>query len=169
MSTSEYNFYLINLEKVAISNDYPYGYKETGEAVSIEINFNKKANDITTGYIRYIKCEGLSDIGEARVYEETYANSNITRVFVPNNAINVQTPVKLTLIFVGDERRSVFDDFNKYIRNGYHAYWDTAREKKIYFYIKDAITPSFDGFKGGEPYIMCTYTLTNVLGITLDV
>lgn len=121
------------------------------------------------GGLKYMKCEGLEDIGEARIYTETYADSDRARVYIPTELTNEPTTVKLTLIFVGDNRRSSFNSFNEYIRNGFHAYWDTARNKELIFYVKDQIKPSDDIYKGSTPYIQCTYTLTNVFGKTTNV
>lgn len=155
MSTQTYRFYM---QKVTLGAGGEY--IKTGTKFDLEANFSG---------LKYVKCEGLEDIGEARIYTETYADSDRTRVYIPTELTNEPTTVKLTLIFVGDNRRSSFNSFNEYIRNGVHAYWDTARNKELIFFVKEAIKPSEDMYKGSTPYIQCTYTLTNVFGKTTNV
>lgn len=155
MSTQTYNFYM---QEVTLEN---------GEYVKVEDTLKDLETDF--GGLKYMKCEGLEDIGEARIYTETYADSDRARVYIPTELTNEPTTVRLTLIFVGDNRRSSFNSFNEYIRNGFHVYWDTARNKELIFYVKDQIKPSDDIYKGSTPYIQCTYTLTNVLGKTTNV
>lgn len=116
--------------------------------------------------LKYIKCEGLEDVGEANVYTEVFADSDRLRVYVPENVTHKATEVKLTLIFVGENRRSTFNNFNEYIQQGFHAYWDSARKKRFVFFVKDAIKPSEDKFIGSTPYIEATYTLSNIKGKT---
>lgn len=155
MSTQTYKFYM---QEVTLNN---------GEYE--EIDDTKKDLEVNFSGLKYVKCEGLEDVGEARVYTESYADSDRTRVYIPTELTNEPTTVKLTLLFVGDSRRSSFNSFNEYIRNGFHAYWDTARNKKVIFYVKDPIKPSDDIYKGSTPYIQCTYTLTNVYGKSTNV
>ena len=155
MSTQTYKFYM---QEVTLEN---------GEYVKVEDTLKDLEADFSG--LKYMKCEGLEDIGEARIYTETYADSDRARVYIPTELTNEPTTVKLTLIFVGDNRRSSFNSFNEYIRNGFHVYWDTARNKELIFYVKDQIKPSDDIYKGSTPYIQCTYTLTNVLGKTTNV
>lgn len=140
---------------------------EKGEYVKVEDTMKDLEADFSG--LKYLKCEGLEDVGEARIYTENYADSDRTRVYIPDELTNEPTTVKLTLIFVGDNRRNAFNTFNEYIRNGIHAYWDTARNKELIFYIKDGIKPSDDIYKGSTPYMQCTYTLTNVYGKTTNV
>lgn len=119
--------------------------------------------------LKYIKCEGLENVGEANVYTEEFADSDRLRVYVPENVTHKATEVKLTLIFIGEKRRASFKAFNSYIERGFHAYWDTARNKKLIFFVKNAVKPSEDIYKGGKPYIEVTYTLSNVYGKTTNV
>lgn len=118
--------------------------------------------------LRYSKCDGLNDIGESVVYEESYPESDSVRLFIPDNPINKQTIINLTLYFVGDSRQKVKDDFDDYIRKGIHKYWDTARKKEFTFYVKDKITPSEERSYGGIPYIEVTYKLSNINGKTFN-
>lgn len=116
--------------------------------------------------LKYIKCEGLEEVGEANVYTEEFADSDRLRVYVPENVTHKATEVKLTLLFVGENRRSIFNTFNSYIEKGFHAYWDSARNKKLIFFVKSPVKPSDDIYKGSTPYIQVTYTLSNVYGKT---
>lgn len=119
--------------------------------------------------LKYAKCEGLNSIGERVVYVEDYADDNRRRVYMSDEPIHKPIDVKLTLYFFGDDRQYKFDVFNSYIMDGYHAYWDTARRKKVIFYIGKSVTPSKDIFIGGKPYIEVTYTLNCVYGKAINV
>lgn len=158
MSTQTYNFYMQKVEWNEVSSSYT---PMEGEAVKdLEKDFKG---------LRYVKCEGLEDTGEARIYTETYADSDRTRVFIPSPLTNEATTVKLTLMFWDTDttiRQDVFDEFNEYIRSGFLAYWDSARKRKLIFYVKSATKPSEDVYKGSVKYIQCTYTLENVYGKT---
>ena len=117
----------------------------------------------------YKKCEGLNTIGKPRVYTEKYADSDRLRSYVPTNITNEATVVKLTLYFMGENRQSAYDSFNSYIREGHHAYWDTARNKRFDFFLSDAIDVSNEMWYGSTPYFEATYTLQNLNGKTVDV
>lgn len=120
--------------------------------------------------LRYAKCEGLEDIGAAKnIYEEVYSDADQVRVYIPNEVKNEATEIILTLYFTGDSRSSVRDEFNEYIRNGYHRYWDTARNKWFVFYVKDKLNVGESMWHGSTPYIKCEYKLKNIFGKTFEV
>ncbi len=119
--------------------------------------------------LKYLKCEGLNNIGERKVYVEEYSDDDRKRVYIPKEHICNPIEIKLSLLFVGDDRQYIFDKFNTYITDGHHAYWDTARKKRVIFYISKPITPSDDIFKGSTPYIKVTYTLSCVYGRAFNV
>ena len=52
---------------------------------------------------------------------------------------------------------------------GYRTYWDTLRGKKFVFMVSESVEPSDDIFKGGVPYIICTWTLQNLKGKTENI
>lgn len=135
----------------------------------VEVNGTLKELEADFQGLKYLKCEGLEDIGEANVYTEEFADSDRLRVYIPETVTHKATEVKLTLVFVGNERRSTFNSFNEYIEKGFHSYWDTARNKKLIFFVKNPVKPSDDIYKGGTPYIQVTYTLSNVYGKTTTV
>ena len=154
---SDYKFYMRKVEWDDITKRYVSGsYKP----YDLEKEFEG---------LRYAKCEGLNNIGERKVYKEEYSDDNRTRVYMSDTPIHKSTDVKLTLYFIGDDRQATFDLFNEYIMDGFHAYWDTARNKKVIFYISSPITPSQDMYKGNTPYIEVTYTLSNVYGKATNV
>lgn len=154
MSTQKYNFYITPVEWDEEENDYIMTSKDE---IDIEASF---------AGLKYLKCEGLEDIGKPKIYSEEYADSSRTRVYIPETLNNEPTQVKLTLLFVGANRRAVLNEFNEYIRQGFHRYYDTARKRELVFYIDSEIKISDDLLKGSTPYIQCTYTLKNVYGKT---
>lgn len=154
---SDYKFYM---QKVAWS-------KDKGDYVGIDGTLKDLEVDFLG--LKYSKCVGLNNIGEHRVYKEEYADDERVRVYIPDVSINKATDVKLTLFFLGENRQDTFDEFNNYIMDGFSAYWDTCRKKKVYFYISQPIEPSNDVYKGSVPYIEATYTLSNVYGKTFNV
>ena len=116
--------------------------------------------------LKYSKCEGLNEIGESVVYEESYPEVGGVRVYIPENPTNNQTTIILTLYFIGNSRQKVKDEFDEYIRRGIHKYWDTARNKEFTFYVKEKITPSEEKSYGRMPYIEVPYKLSNINGRT---
>lgn len=149
---SDYNFYMQKVVWDESSSSYVGG---ENAVYDLESDFEG---------LKYAKCEGLNSIGERRVYKEEYADDNRTRVYMSNTPTHKSTEIKLTLYFIGDNRQATFDLFNEYIMDGFHAYWDTARNKKVIFYVNKPVTPSQDVYKGGTHYIEVTYTLSNVYG-----
>ena len=115
----------------------------------------------------YSKCVGLNTIGKVKnIYTETYSDADRLRVYMPTDVKNEETVVTLTLVFVGEKRNEVRDEFNEYIRNGFHKYWDTARYKEFVFFIKDELPIGEEMWYGSKPYLRCEYKLQNVKGKT---
>lgn len=155
---SEYKFYM---QGVVWSEEHSkFLYKGAETYKDLEKDFKG---------LKYCKCEGLNAVGERQVYTEQYDDDNMTRVYMSKTPIYKSTDIKLTLVFVGDDRQKTFDEFNEYISEGFHAYWDTARNKRVIFYVSKPIVPSEDMFKGSTPYIEVTYTLSNVYGKAFNV
>lgn len=148
--SSKYKFYMISCDKdgTVIQNSEK----------DLETDFN--------GLV-YSKCEGLATIGTAKnIYEEKYADSDKLRVHVPEIILNEATTIKLTLFFVGEDRYSVRDDFNTYIRDGFHKYWDNARKRRFQFYVSKELPIGEEKWYGSTPYLKCEYTLNNIHGKT---
>lgn len=119
--------------------------------------------------LRYSKIEGIEQIGKAKnIYSETYADADRLRVHVPPTIQNDATTVTLTLYFVGDDRFASLDAFNAYVRDGFHRYWDSARNKWFAFYIQDELKPAEQMWYGTTPYLKMEYPLKNIFGRTFD-
>ena len=120
--------------------------------------------------LKYLKIEGIEKIGAAKnIYEEKYCDSDTLRVYIPDVVTNEATTITLSLLFVGDKRFEVRDEFNEYIRNGLKKYWDTARNKWFIFYVKEELPIGESMWHGSVPYIKCDYKLNNIYGKTFNV
>lgn len=154
MSNSEYKFYMQKCSK-------------TGELISGTLKDLEKDFE----NLRYMEAKGIDKIGKIKnSYMEQYADSNTLRTWHPSEngeeTTHEATVIELKLLFYGDNRRNVYDEFNEYILDGYHAFWDSLRGKKFTFLVLEAIEPSEDSFKGGIPYITCSWKLQNIKGYT---
>lgn len=158
MSEANYKFYVQPCDK--------YGIVINGSSKkSIEEDFN-----VEGGFVRYKECKGLNTIGSAVVYTESYADSERLRVHVPSNLVHKPTTVTLTLYFIGENRYKCYDAFNAYLKNSpYHAYYDTARKKRLVFFVKDEIATDKSQWYGSHPYIEVNYKLSNIFGKTEDI
>ena len=135
------------------------------------IDGTKKDLEVDFDGLKYIEAKGISKVGKVKnIYTETYADSNGLRIWHPseNNeeTTHEATTIQLRLLFSGNNRRNVYDLFNKYIYNGYHVFWDTLRNRKFTFVVINETDPSDDILKGGVPYIIGTWTLQNLKGKT---
>lgn len=120
--------------------------------------------------VRYSKIDGIEALGAPKnVYSESYADADRLRVYAPTEVKHKETTVTLTLYFMGAERHKLLDDFNAYIKGGFHRYWDTARNKWFAFYVKDELKPAESMWYGATPYLRMDYELTNIFGRTFDV
>lgn len=164
MSDKEYNFYMqacdINGNKITPPEDCPEEDKYLFDEIELETEFKG---------LLYIKCAGLNSIGKVKnIYTETYSDADRLRVFMPKEVKNEETVVTLTLVFVGEKRNEVRDSFNNYIRQGFHKYWDDARNKEFVFFVKDELPIGEEMWHGSTPYLRCDYKLQNVKGKTED-
>lgn len=119
--------------------------------------------------LRYISAKGINTIGKARIFTETYADSDRMRVYIPNELTNEQTTVTFTFYIFGVDRQKTYDAFNEYIRRGIHRYWDTARNKYFDFVIEDSIEINEEKWYSGTPYLSVEYKVKNLNGRTFDV
>lgn len=140
------------------------------QTMDLEKDFKVEKDGVVVGQLRYKECKGLNEIGAARVYTEEYSDSDRLRVYVPDNLTHKPTTVTLTLYFVGEDRYNVYDSFNAYLKGSkYHIYYDTARKKKLIFFVKDGISVGESQWFGNTPYIQVAYKLSNIFGRTFDV
>ena len=153
MKTNEYKFYMQATDSKGVA-------LEGAPVKDLEVDFEG---------LRYLKATGLNDIGEARVYTETFADSDRTRVYIPSEVTHKQTTVTLSLVFVGKKRHETYDAFLAYITNGFHAFWETARNKRLVFYVESNISPSEELWSGSNPYLKLDLTLKNVYGKTENI
>jgi hypothetical protein len=117
--------------------------------------------------LRYLRADGIDIIGKPKnIYTEVYADSDTLRTHVPETILNEATTITLTLAFIGPNRHQTRDAFNEYIRNGYHRYRDTFRNRAFIFFVQDIIEPKEEQFIGSEPYIQVEYKLSNIKGNT---
>lgn len=118
----------------------------------------------------YIEATGLSSKGAPKnVYFETYAESDETRVHIPENICRDSTEIKITFGFGGKDRREMFDTFYNYVKHGKIKYWDTARKRMAKMVLDSPVEPSDDILKGSEPYILADFTFRNLFGETFPV
>lgn len=138
--------------------------------MDLEKDFKIERDGVVVGQLRYKECKGLNEIGSARVYTEEYSDSDRLRVHIPDNLTHKPTTVTLTLYFIGEDRYNVYDSFNTYLKGSkYHIYYDTARKKKLIFFVKDGISVGESQWFWSTPYIQVSYKLSNIFGRTFDV
>lgn len=154
MSELGYNFYMTSCTSTG-------GVLEGAIRKNLEVDFRG---------LRYSRAEGLDKIGKAKnIYTETYADSDRTRVYIPDVITNEATTVNFTFFFVGENRREVYNEFLEYVRNGYKVYYDDARKKYLYFFISGEIKPAQEVHYGSVPYLKLTISVQNIFGRTFDV
>lgn len=116
--------------------------------------------------MKYLSCKGLSSKGKSRVYTEQYADSNGIRVYIPTTLTVDTVDIEFEFVFVGDNRRDVFDTFYEYVKGRRLRYWDNVRNRQVEMYLSDKVEPSEDILLGSTPYIKATFKFTNINGIS---
>ena len=117
----------------------------------------------------YSKADGIEKLGKLRVHTETYADSDRTRVYIPEKQTYEPTNVSFTFLFVGEDKERTYYSFLDYITKGFHAFWDTKRMRKVIFYVEDEISPATVINKGRTQYIELTLNVKNIFGKTFQV
>lgn len=155
MSSTGYKFYMQGV------------VKENDKYVEIE-NTRK---DLETDFVglRYAKCEGIDNFGKPHIYTESYADSDGIRVYVPDKITNDAIDITFTFYFLGDKRRETYHNFIEYVRQGIHAYWDNARNRKFYFVVTDDIKPASEMWYGSSPYLELKLKVQNLNGKTFPI
>lgn len=118
--------------------------------------------------LKYRRAEGLDMIGKPRIYTEKFADSDRMRVHIPNEITNEPTTVKFSFVFVGDDRQKTYHDFLEYVRKGCHRYYDTCRNKYLYFFVDSELKPAEEMLYGSIPYLKLDITVQNIFGRTFD-
>lgn len=118
----------------------------------------------------YLQATGLSDKGAPKnIYFESYAESDETRVYIPEQVCRENTEIKLTFGFFGEHRRQVYDDFYDYVKSGKLKYWDTARRRMAKMVLSNAVEIEDDILIGGKPYMIVNFVFRNLFGETFPV
>ena len=115
--------------------------------------------------MKYSKCVGLLNKGKRKnIYTETYADSDTLRVWQGEGVTREATTITFTFVFAGNDRKSVYESFYEYVKNGIISYYDTARMKEARIVLLDALEPSDDIYKGSTPYIQADFKFQNIWG-----
>lgn len=113
----------------------------------------------------YCQCEGISDKGKIKnVYTESFAESDVLRVYLPEKVTRESTDIKLTVVFHGTDRRDVYDSFVEFISGKIIKYWDTVRNREIEMIQTEKISVDEDIIYGSSPYISVEFPFTNIKG-----
>lgn len=123
--------------------------------------------------LKYSQAKGINNVGKQRVYTENIVENERSEVYIPESPSYETTTIDLTLFFIDTNKNGVnksryetYNEFNDYVRVGFHKYWDTARNRSFTFYIEDEIKIDEELWYGSTPYLKVTYRLQNVKGIT---
>ena len=125
-------------------------------------------NDPEFEGLKYSRAEGLDKIGKPRIYTEEFSDSDRLKVHIPKTLTNKPTTVKFTFYFTGENRRESYKNFVEFVRSGYRMYYDTARNKYLYFFVNEEITPASEQHYGSTPYLELQLTVQNIFGRTFD-
>lgn len=115
--------------------------------------------------LKYSRCEGLMNKGKRKnIYTEQFSDSDTLRVWQGDNVTREATTITFTFVFAGNDRKSVYESFYEYVKNGIISYYDTARMKEARIVLIDALEPSDDIYKGSTPYIKAEFKFQNLWG-----
>lgn len=154
MSSSVYNFYMQECDS-----------KGTLLENSSQIDLENHEQFVG---LKYCRADGLNKIGKPRIYTESFADSDRLRVHIPESLTNEPTTVKFTFYFTGSSRYDSYDNFIEYVRKGFKRYYDTARNKYLYFFVNSDIAPAEEKWHGSTPYLELQLTVQNIFGKTFD-
>lgn len=117
----------------------------------------KKNLEVDFEGAKYVSCEGLNVYGELKsVYSESFADSEETSVYIGEKRINAPNDIKFDILFTGENKQKVYDAFYDFVSKEKMVYWDDARNKKAYIYLKDIVEPTDDMVK--SQYIRVEFT-----------
>lgn len=139
----------------------------------MDVKFYMKRDGVDEDYInlesyfqgmRYMQCKGLEDLGKPKnIYTETYADADTLRVYIPEKVKRGATTITFSFAFLGEDKQSVYDEFNSFVEGYKIHYYDTARKKASYMVLMERTTPKVDFYKG-KPYMTVDYTFQNLWG-----
>lgn len=113
---------------------------------------------------RYLKCEGLSAYGKIKnIVTEDYAETEMPRVYIPDEITRETTSVQFTLYFAGANHRDVYDSFIEYITGHKLIYWDNCRNREVHLLLEDEVSLDEDIVKN-KHYIIAKIKFTNLKG-----
>jgi hypothetical protein len=118
--------------------------------------------------MRYQEADGLNLWGKPRIYTETYADADKTRVWIPQDVTYEPTTITFSFVFLGEDRYKTYDEFVSWVSGKRMAYWDDARNKTAYFYVGDSVQPAEEKWHGSTPYLRLQLKVTNIYGRTFD-
>jgi len=115
--------------------------------------------------LKYKECKGLEDKGKPKnIYTESYADADKLRVYMPVTVYRESTTITFTFVFIGDNRQSVYEQFNSFVSGKKIYYFDTMRKKNAYLLLNEAVTMGEDVYKGSVPYMLVDFKFTNIWG-----
>ena len=119
--------------------------------------------------LKYSKCVGLESRGAIKnKYTEDFAEESGVRVFIPDVITHKTTDITFTFLFIGDNRRQVFEDFYNYVSTGIIYYHDTVRMKQAKLCLMGEVKPTDDVYKGSTKYISADFKFSNLWGKCKD-
>lgn len=119
--------------------------------------------------LRYMRAEGINDVGKSKnIHTEGYADIDRLRVSLPPDGNYTAEATKITMHFlivgVSSVRQLTLRNFETYLREGIHTYWDTARNLEFDFIVQDEIKVSDEKWYGDIPYIEIAVPMQNLNG-----
>lgn len=120
--------------------------------------------------LMYSEAKGMNNKGKIKnVYSEKYSDSDRLRVHYPSVPTREATSVTFTFFFTGENRRRTYDEFYEYITGGFRAFWDNARNKRLFFFAPNDYKVGEEKCYGGTPYIKLELEVQNYFGCTFDI
>lgn len=116
--------------------------------------------------LKYKEATGMSAKGKPKIYVENYPETSEARVYIPDDVVRENTNIDLTLVFIGDNRRNVFDSFVEFITGKKLKLWDTVRNRVAHLVLNDKVDMDEDVLKGDIPYIVAKFSFLNLFGET---
>ena len=157
-----------------------WAYDTASEDEYVTFDNDSRPVDIEKNYDAvYSECKGIENVGKAKnIYTETYADSTITRAYLPKKVLRDSTDVTLTLYFIGENRQKNLKRFIDDISGGSpkresrsygnpYRYYDKIRKKGFDFLYVENTEVQEDNWKGSLPYIKASFKLLNIYGESL--